>query len=97
MTELTPEETGSNPVDTFFAIPMLLLSATYPLFRLGSDGFRRTVGWPVYEAGLAFTVAGLLYCAWSRQSPRAGGIASMVAATVAGVLTYHNYGPPPPW
>ncbi|MEK2489946.1 hypothetical protein WN990_10320 [Kitasatospora purpeofusca] len=78
----------------YFAIPMAIIGVTYPLFRFGSEAVRRAIGWPFYAAALALTVTGLLYCAWSRRSPRVGGVTCAIAVAVTGVLAHHRYGPP---
>ncbi len=84
---------GSTPVDRFFAIPMVLLALTFPVFFFGGDS-GRTAGWLLYCAGLLLTVCGFMYCALARKSASFGGASCAIGAVIIGVLALNGYGWP---
>lgn len=90
---MTTNASGSTPVDRFFAIPMVLLALTAPVFFLGG-GAGRTAGWLLYGTGLTLTVCGFLYCALARKSPSWGGASCVVGAVIIGALALNRYGWP---
>ncbi|RST04375.1 hypothetical protein EF910_17735 [Streptomyces sp. WAC07149] len=94
MTDLQPERSGSTAVDRFFAIPMVLIGITFPLFKFGTASVRNSLAWPCLGTGLALTAVGLLYCAWSRRSPGWGGLSCGIGASIVGLLAFARYGPP---
>ncbi|MFF9982358.1 hypothetical protein [Streptomyces erythrochromogenes] len=84
---------GSTPVDRFFAVPMVLLAVTFPLFFFAGDS-GRTAGWLFYGAGLLATASGFAYCTVSRKSAGFGGVSCAVAAVIIGPLAALQYGWP---
>ncbi|MFE9631859.1 hypothetical protein [Streptomyces sp. NPDC006463] len=90
---MTTRKSGSTPVDSFFAAPMVLLALTFPVFFfLGDTG--RTAGWLLYGAGILLTLGGLLYCGLSRKSPSWGGASCVVGAAVIGLIAWNIHGWP---
>ncbi|WP_327736514.1 hypothetical protein OG749_24745 [Streptomyces nojiriensis] len=91
---MTPRKSGSTPVDSFFAAPMVLLGLTFPVFFFLSEDIGRTVGWLLYGAGLLLTVGGFVYCGVSRKSPSFGGASCAVGAAVIGLIAWNVHGWP---
>lgn len=90
---MTTSASGSTPVDRFFAVPMVLLALTAPVFFLGQDT-GRTAGWLLYGTGLLLTLCGFFYCALARKSPSWGGASCAAGAVIIGVLALNGFGWP---
>ncbi|WP_371640759.1 hypothetical protein [Streptomyces virginiae] len=84
---------GSTPVDRYFAIPMVLLALTFPVFIFGGDS-GRTAGWLLYATGLLLTAGALIYCALARKSASFGGASCVIGAVIIGALALNRYGWP---
>ncbi|MFD3545505.1 hypothetical protein ACFWUW_07770 [Streptomyces sp. NPDC058655] len=84
---------GSTPVDRFFAVPMVLLALTFPVFFFGG-GSGHTPGWLLYGAGLLLTISGYIYCALTRKDASVGGVSCAVGAVIIGLLAWTSFGGP---
>ncbi|MFJ4774806.1 hypothetical protein [Streptomyces sp. NPDC088762] len=91
---MTTRKSGSTPVDSFFAVPMVVLALTFPVFFLISNATGRTIGWLLYGAGLILTLGGMLYCALSKKSPSWGGATCAVALVIIGLCAWNLHGWP---
>ncbi|OEJ22278.1 hypothetical protein BGK67_32400 [Streptomyces subrutilus] len=80
-------------MDRFFAVPMVLLALTFPVFFFGEDK-GRTAGWLLYGAGLALTVCGYVYCALTGKKASVGGASCAVGAVVIGLFAWYSFGGP---
>ncbi|MGW6564218.1 hypothetical protein [Streptomyces sp. NPDC054975] len=81
-------------MDSFFAVPMVLLALTFPVFFFVSSENGRTIGWFLYGAALLLTLGGMLYCALAKKNPNWGGATCAVALVVIGLSAWNRHGLP---